>query len=325
MVSFQGILLATPMKIRSKTYPGNYYGWSDNWMIREDPVANGNKVIHFKSDPPANGVNLNSTTIGASNVCTGYGYFIQQVMPKISEKVPYNPLNMDKLRSSSKFGVLQFFAELDDTIAMFSAKFLRNLSYGSFTWGILPFVNDIKNLFETIRNVQRGLRDYAYEDELVTVVNRISGQGSMRIECTVTQHFTGSISLQGVEDILIAYDAIGFHPDISTVWDLVPLSFLVDYFIPIGDLLDKIIGGGWVRSCVFTGWKTIKVVGKHGFTYEGNQYHAHPFTFFQRDFLEEATLSGYIPDVNLNIPSFREIFNTIYLARSAFGGRKKFR
>jgi hypothetical protein len=249
-------------------------------------------------------------------------------------------LNRQKLLTSSDFGALQALAELDDTLGILTTKFWRELSYGSITWGILPLVNDIQALAEQINNLAKrqdnNLQDY--EDEytismsgeyevpvgLRTLLVDISGD--------IVQRKTGTTTTPSGAPLLEIFDRVGFHPDAATAWDLVPLSFVVDYLIPIGDYLEKASNRGWIKVVNFSGWDTARFEGTVTFKgrvsspYTGEliSYGAEEKGSFGLEIFSRSRSLGAIlsdedirpPLPSIHVPNLRQLINTAYLAGS---------
>jgi hypothetical protein len=238
----------------------------------------------------------------------------------VMAQIPYMPLNRAKLPTSSEFGIIQFFAELDDTLAMFSKKFLEELSYGAVSWGVMPFVNDVMNILESIRNLSTDLSSIPYEDELSgnILVEVPAGTSGTAIDGQYTLRFSGTVDISFADDILLLYDRIGFHPDIGTVWDLVPMSFVVDWFLPVSEILDRLYDRGWITSALFSGWKSLKVDCTMGFNSANiGSAPIYPLKFYQRDYLESSLITAYEAPkpIQLKRPSFKQLFNTLYIAK----------
>jgi len=51
-----------------------------------------------------------------------------------------------------------------------------------------------------------------------------------------------SDALPDLPEVLLLADMLGFDQPLSTVWELIPFSFMVDYFIRVGDWLDQFDG-----------------------------------------------------------------------------------
>jgi hypothetical protein len=234
----------------------------------------------------------------------------------------YFPLDWDKLPTSSGFGVLEFLAEIDDTIAMFTKRFWKQLSYGSLNWGVLPFISDVKALLKTISNLSDSVSSIPYEDAFdveliarapVTGVNSNWWYPAQKAKGRIKGHADISMHLGAQRHL----DRLGFHPDLATAWNLVPLSFLVDYLIPVGDFLESFRHGGWVKTAYFTGWSSIKGTCKYTFGF----YNSTNFTGTTEssvDFYMRRPWSGVliapsprIPD--LDLPTPRQLFNMLYV------------
>jgi hypothetical protein len=238
-------------------------------------------------------------------------------------------LSWEKLPTSTQSGLLQLIAEIDDTIAMFSLKFLRSMTYGSFTWGILPFISEIKALLQALENAQKSWDIVEYRDSGAISWNgdfKLTSWSSFNIHAT---SISGKWSVSGKADMSFQnplakfLDFIGLHPDLATAWDLVPLSFVIDWILPIGDFLSQFRQGGWIKTVYFTGWssyhinsislKGVKGIGwtPSGFTSKGGRYYGR----------SQTPLVLIPPEVNMrpldpNLPSPREAFNMFYLALS---------
>lgn len=232
-------------------------------------------------------------------------------------------LNWEKLPTSSKFGILQFLAELDDTLKTFTLKFWKSLSYGSFTWGVLPLVQDVQAVSETIANLSAGIGKLVpYEDEIKfhDTVDLVGVYDTYTCNSDVTVRQSGFVSYPDGTEILQSYDSFGFHPDLSTAWDLVPLSFVVDYLLPVGDWLDSLRHKGWCRTMNFSGWSTIRVrgvctqtkwTGGTGFAPQPVEY-----DYFKRDklslILEIDDFPKQDPEL-FKLPSLKQMFNMLYI------------
>lgn len=236
-------------------------------------------------------------------------------------------LNRNKLPTSSKFGIIQIFAEFDESLAMFTRKFWRSLTYGSFTWGVLPFVSELKAILEAIAKFDSLFStNFLYEDSLPFVIDNSFFDGpwaaaNCRVVGSGVSRLTGRIVLPEQSEAQRLLDYLGFHPDLATVWDLVPLSFMVDWFLPVGNLISSFHSRGWIRSVKFFGWSTIKSSGTISWTtaYDGHPMGGAsvPFRAFRRRFLACDLQIDEIKDptalLDLRIPSFEQLFNTFYL------------
>lgn len=238
-------------------------------------------------------------------------------------------LSWDKLPTSTQFGLLQLIAEIDDTIAMFTMKFLRSMTYGSFTWGVLPFISEVKAILQALENAQKSWDIVKYRDS-----GPISWKGDVNLTSwsSFNIHATaisGQWSVSGEADMSFQnplskfLDFIGLHPDLATAWDLVPLSFVIDWILPIGDFLSQFRQGGWVKTVYFTGWSSYRIDSVSLVGVQGNGWKTSGFTYDGGKFYyrSQTPLVLIPPEVSMrpldpNLPSPREAFNMFYLALS---------
>jgi hypothetical protein len=111
-------------------------------------------------------------------------------------------------------------------------------------------------------------------------------------------------------------DTLGVHPDLKTAWDIVPLSFVVDYFIPVGDILESLHPRGWAPSCYqFTGYQSLSLTTIDTYYVSNSSYTLglNPYIRkrYQRSYLNTSV--GAHSPVKWSAPSLKEIFNTAYL------------
>lgn len=282
----------------------------------------GSSCTHFKSsgifsvDPvPCASQKTNTLVIGGAT----YEQLILSSIPSHSLSIDW-----EKLPTSNKFGIIQFFAELDDTLLMFTKKFWKQLSYGAFTWGVLPFVSEVQALLEQIENLKNGFpKDCYYEDSRSydDSVEWISdGFSTRHVDCTQTYRLTGTVYYPSLSELGIPalYDIIGFQPSLSTAWDLVPLSFVVDWVIPIGSFLDSLkTSHGWIQYLYFGGYSTRKVEGQFYTKFCGSSAKSRvlDFTYFQRAPINDVLPVGVVeqPTDWLKFPSFSQLFNILYI------------
>lgn len=328
-------------RTRTKTY---------NYVNQKNPSSNGeysadiqvfraqkrtgsNPILHTKIINATSGTIFSydsGQTVSVDTLCPIF-ISLAQLEAYTLQSVPAIPLNWKKLESSSDFGLIQALAELDDSVAIFTRRFWQQLSYGSLTWGVMPFLSDLQALIDQAQSLARrvGGDPMQYEEQVNSTytvpVVFAAGNGTWEgtLELDVTTRHTGVVTLPGA-GILEGFDRLGFHPDVATAWDLVPLSFVVDYLLPIGDVLERFSDRGWVKAVNFTGWQTHKILG----TFTGSRRNAGSdsgtwsekieFETFKRDRLSSAVLLDDGPNLDdvqwLDIPSPRAVFNMLYLS-----------
>lgn len=234
-------------------------------------------------------------------------------------------LNWDKLPTSSKFGLIQLLAELDESILIFGRKFWRSLTYGSFTWGVLPFVSEINQILKSVVRLATDTDGkHPYEDSIILDASgQATALGKQNWELIGTARLSGSVKFD-ITDVRSLLDFVGFQPSLSTAWDLIPLSFLVDYLIPVGSVLDRFSNKGWVTSLYFEGWQTLKYTVRYGCSRKEHgmnpNYHVdntgfnHVKTYFERNFIkEQVVVDQQDGPAVFEFPSFTELFNLLYV------------
>lgn len=92
----------------------------------------------------------------------------------------------------------------------------------------------------------------------------ITAQGEECVGCRVK----GDLPVDPVREYL---DYIGFYPDLSTLWNMLPFSFLIDYVVPIGDALE---GDPWMvpRVDFSMGCYSVNIRGNWAVEITSNQY-----------------------------------------------------
>lgn len=61
----------------------------------------------------------------------------------------------------------------------------------------------------------------------------------------------GSIPSSPLREYL---DYVGLYPDLGTLWNALPFTFIIDYFVPIGEALE---GESWIQPRIHCVWSTV--------------------------------------------------------------------
>lgn len=250
-------------------------------------------------------------------------------------KVQYKMSKL-KFQSNNKFNIIVALLELDETIRAFLAP-LTLASYGGYQWGIKPLISDVKSIINSFKDIYEGRiykqlenrRCYFTHTEKTELIS-----GTAKFTITVKTAVEGNLSFDTGDDpspiitaLRIILDEIGFHPDINTLWDAIPLSFMVDYWIPIGDLLQKVHPQGWFRPVItFSGGATHECeVFRQATTLQSTQagYSVESSTaarnvYFIRSGGIALNSTQVENDLQYEAPTGQEWFNTTYL----LAGRK---
>jgi hypothetical protein len=123
---------------------------------------------------------------------------------------------------------------------------LRNLaklkdyasSYLATKYGLLPTIDDIKSIVEAFQRAKpyidrNGLRTYNAVSSQNKQVGSITYELIQRIKIAIENEDSEFAALaQKIE-------SMGFALTLQNVWDLIPYSFVIDWFVNVGDLLER--------------------------------------------------------------------------------------
>lgn len=169
---------------------------------------------------------------------------------------------------SSGFSLTNFLIELAEFKTMFklfdrSKSLLRNTAGAYLNWqfGWKLFIKDLNEIYGKLSNMEKLLRDYKSKQGVVLVrhfkksLETTSGEEKVAtgvdIECVTkwkrktTFHATMRYSYtipnidQEYAEIKAYMDVLGLRLDASIVWEAIPFSFVVDWFLSVGDYLNS--------------------------------------------------------------------------------------
>jgi len=327
-------------RTRSRQIESQYVTYASDLTVNSVTTWTGVKeIFHDSRVKPGPCLHYEVTPVSATRKCRNGNYdaVINHPGPGLdwlrdqfanSKKFMDQTMKFDRtqLPTTNEAGLIQLLAEIDDTIAMFTLRFWKNLNYGALNWGIMPFISDLASTCRVVRNLAANLADFRYTDMNYFVLDEKrpepgTANGAYWLgQCQCKLRRNGSGDISDVPEWPKTLDRIGFHPDLATAWDLVPFSFVLDYVIPLGNYLES--WRGWVSEMTFTGWKTIKVEGTFhdswdvGYTYEPYEL-VWKFEYFERGY-ENRTVLGIPPDsdIRLKAPSLKNMIDMLYLLLS---------
>lgn len=237
----------------------------------------------------------------------------QEVMSTFESRVRAKIIQNDLLLSK-RFSAINFLLELREIGTL--CKALDKYRYVDYSFGIAPLIDDIKNISDrmtqSISAINSRLDAYSKPIPMSEVMTVHTGgtipfgafpntETYMNFNLTAKCSFKGTIHME--LPILSRYnrdytawlDQIGFHPDLSAVWEATPFSWLIDWFIPIGDNLEA-MSESWLNpTLIFNGSSscTYTVSSTHDVNY------ATSISFDDRDsidgsFVDSSYATGYI-------------------------------
>lgn len=129
---------------------------------------------------------------------------------------------------------------------------LRNLSklktlagnYLSVSYGVLPTISDLKNIWEAAM-IRRPFYDklgYVTGTAGRSFVQSGEESYSYTTSYELEQHLKLAVAKEDsrFDAVISGLDNLGFLPTLQNIWDLVPYSFAIDWFVNIGDILEAV-------------------------------------------------------------------------------------
>lgn len=234
--------------------------------------------------------------------------------------------------------------ELDDLPKLVHKLKSVGEGYLRYAFGLKPLYADVKafyrNLADILFNIDAYNRRLAFQgisstsNSTDTVVHEeqitASGIESSAMEVSVTYDFTIQIrwgvkirALYSSDRLSRLLDVLGIYPDLSTVWNAIPFSFLVDYFVPVAEALES---PPWTslevrsieacRSVTVDGRYTVRPLNQSWLDWNGklNVVDAGTlgigtFRYYRREAFPDAALDGIDLDIHVGVPSGKQQIN----------------
>lgn len=119
--------------------------------------------------------------------------------------------------------------------------------YLAYRYGISPLINDVSGLIKEVTSkiegtykykaIGKAMRSYQYEDTHVV----------RNVDILIKHHVTYGVD----DDLMSSLNRLGLTNPKGIVWELIPFSFVVDWFLPIGP---------WLSSLTSLDYLTVKKV-----------------------------------------------------------------
>ena len=222
-------------------------------------------------------------------------------------------------------------------------------TYLEYTYGWRPIFMDVDNGMQALatyaaKNPFHIERFTSYgKDEAVDTVSDQSALTSINVKtlwelkCTEKARISAGIRIYTDGSLTGSAWTFGLNTDqfLPTAWELLPYSFLIDYFTNIGTIVDawSIVNGNLAYACY--GRKRIDEVRVLSQTHvdPGFQYFSDSFVpqqFHVIDtYYERSSLSSIVPEFRFRLPGFGswQALNTAAISLQTAGGRffSKFR
>ena len=146
--------------------------------------------------------------------------------------------------------------------------------YLTYRYGLRLFANDTRAIAKAVmREVNRNSEPF--QTARGTRKRSVKALFGNPIEQTIhAKVYADNYSLKDMS-LIEAAKSVDLYPSLSNVWDLIPYSFVVDWFLPVGDILGKLDAQSYVqdlhtRSCVASVKSTKLDHIDHAFNYSGD-------------------------------------------------------
>jgi hypothetical protein len=158
---------------------------------------------------------------------------------------------------------LNFINELRDIRNLI--KPLMQYRYTDYAFGIAPTVGDSKRLWSNLEKAhaalarlnrnsgktQKVLFDLPVKPlRLNTIINNCAFMGTPKYTVFGNIVVTMPNMSAAEQDMRLWLDILGVHPDLSTLWEAVPFSWLIDWVVPVGDSISELSDRGWIKPNV---------------------------------------------------------------------------
>lgn len=163
-----------------------------------------------------------------------------------SEKIAYNNVNMisflrDIRHPTEMIPKLKNLQTLMNKRSVKNLKSLKDLSndYLTVKYGILPTISDIKEIFSAFESVRPYLDRNGFKTYSAGTISHLD-QGDCHYD--LEQHI--KLAIDNEDSLLQLLDeqleSVGLLPTFQNLWDLVPYSFVIDWFAGVGELLERV-------------------------------------------------------------------------------------
>lgn len=194
-----------------------------------------------------------------------------------------------------------------------------------YSYGWVPLISDIENACDAIsrRNskILRPIMDWGADESAsagttVTTVGHLCVLENWKSRSTVHVKYQGCVDCTASNPVSLKAGLFGFRPEefLPTIWELIPYSFLVDYFTNIGEIIN---GWSYQRSGLAWSLRTIrqskfeelmtapnlKAIQLQGF---GLTSFGASSSILERKQISRTNYTGnFIPSIEFSIPGLR--------------------
>lgn len=178
----------------------------------------------------------------------------------------------------------------------------------AYCYGLRPLVNDVYSAVSLLEKRHEPKPSvYSVHASLSKSINTLIGNDHYKIYARFvgTANLRAGIRMNVTNPVLRTLDQCGVVNPLSVAWELVPFSFVVDWFIPIGDFVANIVPpqgvdfvDGWI-SCHVNGGVQYTIARPPAGGSDVLGYSAQAFT---REALKIREKLGALPRYTLKVP-----------------------
>lgn len=147
--------------------------------------------------------------------------------------------------NTTHINVIAFLRDLRNPTQLIpKLKNLRSLktladNYLTVKYGILPTISDIRNIIGAFGRLKPNLDRDGFTAYYASHTSTSSVENA---EVTVEQHAKIAVGNEdnAFDSLFTGFERVGLLPNLENIWDLVPYSFVVDWFIDVGDFLERV-------------------------------------------------------------------------------------
>jgi len=177
--------------------------------------------------------------------------FTQDLVSSPIVPKPFGDLAMEASQKTLRNDVnmIAFIRDLKNPKALIpKLKNLRSVkthagNYLGVKYGVLPTADDLTNIVESLKKVSPFLDKNGFTIQTAVAVSRSTIQVAGKpTDFELEQRIKIAIDNEDVDfsDLIQRIESAGFLPTFENIWDLVPYSFVLDWFINVGDFLERV-------------------------------------------------------------------------------------
>lgn len=122
-------------------------------------------------------------------------------------------------------------------------RHLKDIANGYLTihYGLLPTISDLKRI---VKAAQKAKHSTNRAGQTITSKSHLATKEIDNIKFSLEQH--AKLCIENVDEgfraLINTVESVGIAPTLNNIWELIPYSFVVDWFVGVSDFLDRVDG-----------------------------------------------------------------------------------